>query len=676
MKFEITNEELEAIKYYLNEKYVAINQLLTADSKTDVALFYDEKISYSKEEVEKQINCIKIIFELMQKIKKQKANKESWSFSRGTNLSEIERLKNENYIDRFLSATTMKQKAEAEYSLKWEEPAMMYICAKADVAYINIDEILGIKSDEIIISPFTKVISIKELDDIKTTNNYKSIKNYTVSIENQELHEMIETEKVGLYKYILDQADGINDKLSEIIRLQNDNNLNYQNIRKLEQLLAKYDIEVEKKEAFKDYSESERQADLDDIERITKELDLLKETTSRVFDIIKDDNNFVTNWKKNIAVYLMAECKEIQKKYDIQIKVLEEIKEEKEKKIEEIQKEKILNIEKADLDKIIQQVEDECLENIEATNNILENINKLISAQQRYAKIASDLNSSYSALNNAFEMKKQAENLEKLINSINDLRIKYIEDQDKTLLKENLIEISKVNIQISTLINYLNNARVSIGKTKINRFEEMQIIEENELKRNIFKYSLETRGTAELKKLRDDIEILQEKSPFKKILGLFTGRNKLDEFMLEQIEIMENAIKSTLSKNVRLDYNYSIHTIVAEIKMFISENEDDELIEEDVNKLRRLDKGLRRNFNIDEAVIEEIIFRKESKNLPVDTKVTKKDLIEIETYRFLNKYGYDNMQNKTEEKKYYDTTANEIGRILEYINTSGILKNN
>ena len=108
--------------------------------------------------------------------------------------------------------------------------------------------------------------------------------------------------------------------------------------------------------------------------------------------------------------------------------------------------------------------------------------------------------------------------------------------------------------------------------------------------------------------------------------------------------------------------------------MFISENEADELIAEDVNKLRRLDKGLRRNFNIDDAVIEEIIFRKESKNLPVDTKITKKDLIEIETYRFLNKYGYDNMQNKTEEKKYYDTTANEIGRILEYINTSGILK--
>ena len=669
MKIEVTNEELEAIRYYLNDKYVAINQLLTSDSATDLALFYDEKISYNKEDVIKQIETIKIIFELMQKIKKQKANKESWSFSRGTNLFEIEKLKNENYIDRFLTATTMKQKAEAEYSLRWEEPAMLYVCGKDDVAYINVDEVLGIKSDEIIISPFTKVNDIKELDELKSS----SIKNYTVTIENQELQEIDDAESKGIYKYIIEQADQINDKLSQIIRLQNENNLNYQNIRKLEQLLAKYDLEVEKKEEYRDYSESERQADLDDIARITKELDYLKETVSRVFEIIKDDTNFIINWKRNIAVYLMSECRKIKNIYDTQIKIIEEIKEEKEKKLEEFQKEKILNIEKEDLDNVSEEVEKECLDNIEAINKIIENIEMLIKKQQKYANIASQLECSYSALNNSFEIKKQAENLQKLINSINDLRQEYMQDEDKTILKEKLVEISKVNIQISTLINYLNNPRVVVGKTKINRFDEMQIVEENELKRNIFKYSLNLRGTAELKKLRDDVEILEEKTPFKKIIGLFTGRNKLDIFMLEQIEIMENAIKSTLSKNVRLDYNYSIHNIIAEIKMFIEENKEDELVFEELYKIRALEDGLRKNFQIDDAIVGEIIFRKESKNLPLDTKVTKKDLIEIETYRFLNKYGYDNMQNKTEEKKYYDTTANEIGRISEYINTSGIL---
>ena len=450
MKIEVTNEELEAIRYYLNDKYVAINQLLTSDSATDLALFYDEKISYNKEDVIKQIETIKIIFELMQKIKKQKANKESWSFSRGTNLFEIEKLKNENYIDRFLTATTMKQKAEAEYSLRWEEPAMLYVCGKADVAYINIDEVLGIKSDEIIISPFTKVNEIKELDELKSS----SIKNYTVTIENQELQEIDDAESKGIYKYITEQADQINDKLSQIIRLQNENNLNYQNIRKLEQLLAKYDLEVEKKEEYRDYSESERQADLDDIARITKELDYLKETVSRVFEIIKDDTNFIINWKRNIAVYLMSECRKIKNIYDTQIKIIEEIKEEKEKKLEEFQKEKILNIEKEDLDNVSEEVEKECLDNIEAINKIIENIEMLIKKQQKYANIASQLECSYSALNNSFEIKKQAENLQKLINSINDLRHEYMQDEDKTILKEKLVEISKVNIQISTLINY------------------------------------------------------------------------------------------------------------------------------------------------------------------------------------------------------------------------------
>ena len=65
---------------------------------------------------------------------------------------------------------------------------------------------------------------------------------------------------------------------------------------------------------------------------------------------------------------------------------------------------------------------------------------------------------------------------------------------------------------------------------------------------------------------------------------------------------------------------------------------------------------------------------KENKNLPIGTKLSKRELIEIETYRFLNKYGYDS-GNKKEPKEavYTDTTPKEIARISEYIRTSGIL---
>lgn len=674
MKFEVTNEELEALRYYLNEKYITINQLLTADSTTDVALFFDEKVTYNKEEVEKQLNTIIVLYELMQKIKKAKNSKETWSFIRGTNILEIERLKNETYIDRFISATTMLEKAENEYSIKWDEPVVEYICAESDVAYINVDEILGIKNEEVIISPFTKITNIKEIDEIKNSNTYKKIRNYTLTIENQKLEEIPELEEKGLYEYILNEANNINDKLSEILRLQRENVTNYENIRKLEQLLVKYDDIIYKKEEYKDYTDSARQADLDDIERITKELNILKETSSRVFDIIKDDNNFIINWKKNIAVYIMSKCKKIEDEYAKQIEELDKKEEEIKEVAKEIKEEKIVEIEKSEFEKLKDRVEEECKDNINLSQKILADINNLISAQQKYAKIASELSCTYSALNNAFEMRNKAEKLNELVCKINEIRLEILEEENEEKVKQKLEELSKVNLQISTLINYLNNPKSSIGKSKINRFSEMQIIEENELKRNIFKASLDIRGEAELKKLRDDTEIIEEKSTFQRILGMFTGRNKLDDFLLEQIDVMESTIRATLSKNVRLDYNYSIHTIIAEINMFIKENEKDELVSNDVVELKKLKDVLKKNFKIDDVLVEEIIYRKESKNMPIGAKVSRKELIEIETYRFLNKYGYDNMQNKTEEKKYYDTTSNEISRIIDYINTSGILK--
>ena len=116
MKIELTKEELDAIKYYLEDDYEATNQLLVSDSKIDVALYFDAKINYNKSKTEKEIQIIKTIFEIMQKVKPHIT--EAWAFSRGTNIFEIDRFKNEPYIDRFLSATTVKSKAENEYSSK------------------------------------------------------------------------------------------------------------------------------------------------------------------------------------------------------------------------------------------------------------------------------------------------------------------------------------------------------------------------------------------------------------------------------------------------------------------------------------------------------------------------------------------------------------------------------
>ena len=223
-------------------------------------------------------------------------------------------------------------------------------------------------------------------------------------------------------------------------------------------------------------------------------------------------------------------------------------------------------------------------------------------------------------------------------------------------------------------MNYLNNPKTSIAKSRMNRFDEMIVVEENELKRDIAKAILDIRGEAELKKLKDDTQIIESKGPLKRFIGIFTGQNKMDAFMLEQIEVRQNSIKKTLAKKLRLDYNYSVHELMAEIKMFIRDNEDDELVEEDISELRGFEKEISKNFVIIESKVQDIIDEKENKNLPVDSKITKNELIEIETYRFLNKYGYDIAdKQEPEEILYVDTTANEIAKIVEYINTSKVL---
>ena len=748
--FNITDEELEALKNYEENNYEAINQMLVSDAETDIALLSSEvenkvvSILYDRVAVIEYLKCIKLIYSLILKSFYEGKNKIPKSIYRGTNLSEIERIKSELFIDRMLATTENKDEAINEYSASWNRPACMNIVLEEDVPFVYLKDVLKDRKykNEILISPFTKIKFISEDAEQKIDKSVKIAKCYNVELEKQFLDELNERERNGLYQYILENAYYIKKKIVECIDLEKENAVNFENIRKLEQLLSKYETEIEEKED----SEEKDEIDYDDIERITHELKELKKISTSLFEVRKDNINFINMWKRNIAVYMIAECKEIEKLFDnvdqednevnfvtesfipeenvvledvnevtevieekennkevvevaeeIQetaneldenvkniseeiIKEMQEIEKEKieleETKIIETIKEEILE-EKKEIneDEISLQVKEECEDNIKETEKLLSNIKDLITKQQNHAKIAGNIGAVYSALNNAFEMRKAAETLLELLKNISSKVESIINLQDSEERKEKLTDISKKNIQISTLFNYLNNPKIAARNSKATRFDEMAIIEENELKRGIAERIRSIRGEAELKKLKDDLEIIEDKGALSRFFGFFTGQNKLDNFMIEQIEIRQLAIRRTLAKNLSLAYNYSIHELMAEIDMFVKENEDDELVFDNVTDLNALAEELRRNFIILESKVQNIVEKKEGRNQLLDNKkITRREIIEIETYRFLNKYGYD-LTGKayTEEPKYQDTMASEIARIIEYINSAKIL---
>lgn len=698
-----TNEELDALKKYINKDYLAINQMLISNCETDIALLseYEENksvfLSYNKENVIENLKTIKLLYKLILKQYYKETKRKEVVF-RGTNLAEIDRLKNEIFIDKPLIATDNATLAENNYAANWNRPVCMNIKLSNDIPYIYVDEVLENyeKTNTIVIAPFTKIKNVSLEEEVKLEKNSKLLKKYNLEIEKQELDKLTDDERNGLYDYILSNTYSINQRLEECIRLEKENSLNFENIRKLEQLLAKYENNNEDSEIDED---SINEKDYDDIERISKELEELKNLSTNMFEIKKQNIEFVNMWKRNIAVYLIAECREIENLFvDMNLpsketEIVKKVEDSKDKKENISQETKVLQIEEQekqntidfvlsnlknkslnDEENVYTRVKIESLENIQAGEKLIEDIKNLITKQQNHAKIAGNMGATYSALNNAFDMKKAAEALLELLQNIN-LKVEAILGDGENKTNERKLEkISKVNIEISTLINYLNNPKIAVRNSKVTRFDEMAIIEENELKRRIAEKIRDIRGEAELKKLKDDLEIIEEKSAFKRIIGMITGQNKLDEFMIEQIEIRQRAIRKTLSKKLSLAYNYSIHELMAEITMFVNENEDDELVEDDVIDLKALAEELRRNYIILESKVQSIIEEKEGRNLPVDDRrISKMDAIEIETYRFLNKYGYDLDSFQTEEPKYQDTMANEIIRIIEYINSSGIL---
>lgn len=670
IEFEFTDEEIEFLKEYREINKLMVNQLLVSNGEADIVLLNKktedmQPFSYDRESVRINLDVMIRMYEIMLKSYYSKANS-AWSFVYGTTLAETEKLKNEIYIDYFLHATENNE---------IDMPAIINFAGDSDVPYINIDEALKIETNtpEILIAPFTKIKEFKETQGIQVGDDRK-LPIYSVTLEKQDLQELTFEEKEAVYNYILTSADVVNQKLQESINYDQDTLNNNENIRKLEQLLSKYELEIKKKVDFKDYPESEQLADKADIERIKSELSDLQDSNSNIFEEKKMAVDFITKWKKNIAVYVMAEFKELEIRYEAERKVLKENYSEKMKRYEEEAKEKHEKLKDESLEEIAKAVNKECDENIILAKRLIEDIKKLISKQQNHAKIAGNIGATYSALNNAFDMKKVAETLLDKVTAIKGKAKELCETEDRDSLSEKLLNISEVNLQIGTLINYLNNPKSSVGQAKITRFEEMTIIEENELKRGIAETILNVRGEAELKKLKEDLEILEEKGAFKRFIGFFTGSNKLDEVKEEQIEIRQKAIRKTLSQKMSLVYNYSIHELVAEIQMFLDDNEDDELVEEDMYILQNMENELRRNFIISDSKVQDIIEQRENRNLPVEAKrITKRELIEIETYRFLNKYGYDRRNEDEDNNQYKDTMQSEIARIVDYINSSEIL---
>lgn len=281
MDIDFTKEELQTLESYMNVKYEAINQLLVSNCETDIALLSDEvenkvvKIPYDRASVIENLMNTKLLYKLFIK-SFCKTKRQTRTFFRGTNLAEIERLKVEPFIDRIWSLTT-DEKMEEEYASKWKRPVGINITLEDNIPFIELEKVLNYEKYKgcILIAPFTKIKTIEENKEINLENS-KYFKYYNIVLEKQNLDKLTDMERSGLYNYILENSYSIKRKLEDCIKLEKENAINFDNIRKMEQLLRAYENEIDENELDSEYSDIDRTANYNDVERVTNELNELK----------------------------------------------------------------------------------------------------------------------------------------------------------------------------------------------------------------------------------------------------------------------------------------------------------------------------------------------------------------------------------------------------------------
>ena len=181
MEFKLTNEEIIAIKYYRNEAFENINQFLNTDSRVDIALFNDEEneeniINYSKENVIYYIETIKNVYSAILKKYFSKGRNEDWVFSKKSSFLEIEKYRNEPFIDKFLICNLQQNNNSIGIN-----QTIINICGKKDVPYMMLKDDVLENSSEILVALFTKVNEIIENESLENNN-----KTYSMILECQD----------------------------------------------------------------------------------------------------------------------------------------------------------------------------------------------------------------------------------------------------------------------------------------------------------------------------------------------------------------------------------------------------------------------------------------------------------------------------------------------------------
>ena len=317
--------------------------------------------------------------------------------------------------------------------------------------------------------------------------------------------------------------------------------------------------------------------------------------------------------------------------------------------------------------KKVEYYENEKLKSKQIVSNIsssLKQINRQISELDKSKQKTDDLIKKFDIdcykYNLVDEMNTSKTRLENNIrNMINKLNLINIKDSDNVELS-----IKKVDY-INDILNNSDIQLKALGQESLSNIEKLQM---NAIKKGIYDKFMLIKSSIDRDKLKRKFDKRRGKSYVQKLINKFFEVEEKPDSKKENIFIQIHEIdkvREEIIKNKEPSKEYKIIEILADIDIFLMDNEFDSKYKDEINEIKELRTNINNIFSIDNKKLRQEIAKKRQEKLPVkvDKNVNKVIKDRQKSIAFLTKNGYI-VNNSTEE----NTIKSKMVGVIRKIN--------
>ncbi len=172
-------------------------------------------------------------------------------------------------------------------------------------------------------------------------------------------------------------------------------------------------------------------------------------------------------------------------------------------------------------------------------------------------------------------------------------------------------------------------------------FEENAVskLSDDDKKKNLFEAVINTKVQAEMDKLDNEQDILNSKNIFSKFFGKIDGSTAIKQ---DNINFKRFVINDKLTRSSIIKDDIDLHSVLADIELFMEDNKCNDLISDEVGQLNDINKFIYDNFDINSDEINKFVLNRKQCFLPAVTrKLSKAEILKHESIKYLNKQGYN-----------------------------------